>query len=129
VPLGSLGGLDAEFDEFAVCARVGNPHRSAAHGAVFDVRLLGNRQIEGQIDGLPAIRAGGVLALKKVHRDILDIMAKNNQLYSVGGRAGPRPFSDIVRPHRQKHLRAAYTWKLAWGVITRKHGADRYFET
>src|SRR6202035_4844500 len=53
---------------------VGHQHGLAAHGAVFDIRLLGYRQVEGQIDGFPTMRTGGVLALEKVHMSIVNIM-------------------------------------------------------
>ena len=69
--MASLGGLDAEFHDFTVRRGVGHQHRLATHGAIFDIRLLGYREIESQIDGFPAVRTGGALVLKKVHLDEL----------------------------------------------------------
>jgi hypothetical protein len=66
--MGSLSGLDAEFHDFTIRGGVGHQHGLATHGAIFDIRLLGYREVESQTDGFPAVRTGGFLVLKKVHR-------------------------------------------------------------
>src|SRR3984957_17519328 len=73
--MASFSRLDVELGDFAVHGGVGHQHGLAAHGAILDIRLLGYRQVESQIDGLPAMWTRGVLALQQVHRRILNIMA------------------------------------------------------
>jgi hypothetical protein len=39
----SIGGVDAECVDFTVSSGIGDQHGLAAHRAVFDIRLFGDR--------------------------------------------------------------------------------------
>jgi hypothetical protein len=71
----SLGGLDTELRDFTIGRSIGHQHGPAAHGTIFDIGLLGYREIEGQVDGFPAVWTGGVLALETIHCAVDHIMA------------------------------------------------------
>lgn len=132
--MGSLSRLDAEFGDFTVYGGVGDHHGFAAHRAVFDVGLLGNRQVEGQVDGLPAMRAAGVLALKQVHPPILDIMAMRRHSapaprFRETGHAMRGTSVTLCRDSVTSTPTPLYLEAGLRGINTRNHGADRYFET
>ena len=78
----SIGGFDAEFGNFAVDRRVRHDQGLAADRAVLDVRLLGNRQIKGQGNGFPTMRARGLVALDEDHvSPSLEISITFNNLF------------------------------------------------
>src|SRR5262245_36759058 len=54
---------DVECRGVAVSRAVTNDDRSAAHGAILDLLLRLDRQVERDLDWLPAVRAGDRLEL------------------------------------------------------------------
>jgi hypothetical protein len=63
----SIGCFDLQFVDFSVRRTVRHDHRFAADWTVLDIRLLGHREIESQIDRLPTMRTGDVVTLDEDH--------------------------------------------------------------
>src|ERR1700690_868831 len=153
----SIRGFHAEVGHCAVVRAVRYDQGLAADRAVFDIRLLGNRQIEVERDGFPAVRTRGFLALNEDHGSSpLKISITFNSLVRISAlatvyphtlcprKSGPAP--PAASPGRRRWsgrqamfrcLYHAYTQVLTAilrpglfrGRITREHGADRYFKT
>ena|SRR5271167_397030 len=70
----SIGCFDTEFVDFAVRRAVGDNQRLTTNGTVLDVGLLGHREIERQIDGLPAMRTAGAVTLDEDHEGAVEIL-------------------------------------------------------
>jgi hypothetical protein len=50
----SIGAVNIKTEQFSVVGGIGNAHRSAADETIFDIVLLGDRQVEHDRDSFSA---------------------------------------------------------------------------